>query len=146
MRRTKTITITDDGRDKGKMFLLTEMPALQAEKWATRALLALTKAGVDVPEDIARSGLAGIAALGLKMLGNLDFADAMVLMEEMFGCVKIIRDPKYPDLALAIISDDDIEEVWTRLLLRREVFELHVNFSLADIGSKSNLPTSAKQS
>ena len=52
-RRTKTYVIADENRDKGKMFLLTEMPALQAEKWAIRAFLALAKAGLVIPDDVA---------------------------------------------------------------------------------------------
>ena len=60
-RNTKSLTISAEGRDKGKTFLLTEMSAVRAEKWAARAVLALLKSGVELPEDAAQAGLAGIA-------------------------------------------------------------------------------------
>ena len=40
-RKVEYITIDQEGRDQGKTFKITEMPALKAEKWATRAFLAL---------------------------------------------------------------------------------------------------------
>ena len=33
-RKTQTYTIDSGGRDKGKTFLITEMPATKAEDWA----------------------------------------------------------------------------------------------------------------
>jgi hypothetical protein len=126
-RQTKTVNITAKGRDKGKAFLLTEMPAAKAEKWAARAFLALAKAGVDIPENIASAGLAGIASVGLKALGGMDFPDAELLLDEMWTCIQIIPDPSRPEVVRALI-EDDIEEVTTRLLLRKEVFTLHTSF------------------
>lgn len=150
MRKTATITITDDGRDKGKVFVLRELPASQAEKWAARAFLALSRSGVDIPENIANSGLAGIAVLGLKMLGGMTFADAEPLMDEMFRCIQIMPDPSRPEVIRPLIdrgSDgDDIEEISTRVRLRREVFQLHVDFSAADVRSSLTSEMSAQGS
>lgn len=129
-RKTLTVTIDAAGRDQGKAFFIREMPASQAELWAVRAFLALARSGVDVPEDIASSGLAGIASLGLKALTGLKFEEARDLMAEMFDCIQIIPDPSKPNVQRALI-EDDIEEVPTRLRLRKEVLELHVNFSTA---------------
>ncbi|MFL9904276.1 hypothetical protein PQR71_40165 [Paraburkholderia fungorum] len=126
-RKTLTITLDADGRDQGKVFLLREMPPSQAEKWAMRAFLALAKSGVQIPDDISSAGLAGIAALGLKALSGLSFEDAEPLMDEMFSCISIIPDPSRPNVVRALI-EDDIEEVSTRLRLRKEVFGLHTNF------------------
>ena len=50
-RKTKRVTITAEGRDKGKTFLITELPADQAERWAIRALLALIQSGAVISED-----------------------------------------------------------------------------------------------
>src|ERR1039458_767382 len=133
-RKTAEVLITDEGRDKGKVFVLTEMPAAQTEKWAMRALLALTKAGVEIPENIQGAGIAGIAVLGLKALGGMDFYDAEPLLDEMLQCVTIRPDPKNIAFTRALL-DDDIEEIKTRLQLRAEVCTLHVGFSLT--GSQS---------
>jgi len=130
-RREAIITIADDNRDKGKTFLITEMPASHVEWWATRALQALARSGVELPDNIADAGLAGIAVIGLKGLGNMSTIDTKELMDEMFACIEIRPDPMHhPDLKRKLI-ESDIEEITTRLRLRREVLELHLGFSLA---------------
>ena len=135
----KTITVTaQDGRDAGKAFLITEMPARQAEKWAARAFLALAKSGADVPDDLAASGIVGLATVGLKMFGGMSFADAEPLMDEMAQCWRLVPDPNRPDITRPLQPNgDDIEEVRTYLRLRRETLELHVGFKLADVRSRS---------
>ena len=127
-RKTATVTIEAEGRDLGKVFLLREMPASQAEKWAARAFLAMARSGIDIPDDLAGAGLAGIAAVGLKAIGGLGFAEAEPLMDEMFACIQIIPDPVRPAVVRALV-ESDTEEISTRLRLRKEVFGLHVDFS-----------------
>lgn len=126
-RKTATVLIEDAGRDQGKTFLIREMSAHRAERWATRALMALAKAGVQVPDDLAGAGLAGIAAIGMQALGSLSFADAEPLLDEMMACVSVVPSPN----VVRPLIEDDIEEVLTRLKLRVEVFNLHTGFSLA---------------
>lgn len=144
-RKTALVSISAEGRDHGKTFVLTEMPAHQAEKWAYRAILALTKTGLDIPDDVRRDGMAGIARLGLDALGRIRFNDrddpslsAESLLDEMFTCVRIRPSDNNPDF-LRNLVDNDIEEVATRVKLRGEVFSLHVGFSIADASSKLSL-------
>lgn len=127
-RKTSIVTVAAAGRDKGKQFLLTELPATRAEKWALRAFLALSKSGVEVPENIMAMGMAGIAMIGLKALPGLSFELAEPLLDEMMSCVVAIPDPKRPDITRPLI-EDDTEEISTILMLRREVLALHVDFS-----------------
>jgi hypothetical protein len=129
MRREKAVTITDTGRDQGKTFLIREMPASQAEKWAARAFLALAKSGVQLPEGIERAGFAGIATVGAMALAGVTFHEAEPLMDEMFRCVSF--SPAGGQYQGRPLIEDDIEEVATRLKLRIEVMELHTGFSLA---------------
>lgn len=140
-RKELTITITAEGRDQGKVFHLVEMPAMQAERWATRALLALAKSGVEIPEDIARSGLAGVASLGMKAFAGLNYYDAEPLLAEMLTCVSIIPDPSKPNVMRKDI-ESDIEEIATLIKLRAEVFSLHVAFSQLAITSQLTSMTS----
>lgn len=128
MRRTAVVTISAEGRDKGKRFKLTELPAKQAEKWATRAFLALSRGGIDIPEDIAESGLAGIALFGTKIFGSMRYEDAEPLLDEMMGCVEVMPDPGNPNTVTPLF-DSSIEEIATLLKLRTEVIKLHVDFS-----------------
>lgn len=129
-RKTITVTIDAAGRDQGKAFFIREMPASQAELWAAKAFLAMARSGIDVPDNVASAGLAGIASFGFRALAGMNFADARDLLAEMFACVQIIPDPSRPGVIRDLI-EDDIEEVATRLRLRKEVFGLHVDFSLA---------------
>lgn len=133
MRRTQIVNIAEEGRDFGKIFIITEMPASQAEKWATRALLALCKAGVDI-DGATTGGMAAFAVHGLQALSSIEFKDVEPLMDEMWACVKI--QPGTDPSVTRFLVEDDIEEVATRLRLRLEVFSLHTGFSLADAQSK----------
>lgn len=133
MRRTAEVVIEADGRDTGKKFLITEMPATQAEKWAIRLLLALAKSGADVPPEVLQLGMAGVAMMGIHGLAGLPYSEAEPLLDEMFKCVKIVM-PAMPDGRTLV--ENDIEEVATRIQLRGEVLALHVNFPLADLLSR----------
>ncbi|HET8700174.1 MAG TPA: hypothetical protein VFL97_00705 [Nitrococcus sp.] len=127
MRKTQTITIDAEGRDKGKVFKLTEMPAAQAERWAMRAFFALMNTGVNIPDGLEEAGLAGLASIGLQALGRVPYAQAEPLLAEMLDCVQIIPDPAKPNVVRKLF-DEDIEEVKTRLELRRAVWSLHTDF------------------
>jgi len=129
-RKSKIVTITNDGRDKGKKYQIMEMSALKAEKWAARAFLALAHAGVEVPDEVKGAGMAALAVVGLRALGNVSWGEAEPLLDEMMECVQFMPDTKHPGLVRELYNDD-IEEVVTLALLRSEVFELHTGFSLA---------------
>ena len=137
MRKTVDVRITDEGRDHGKTFMITEMPAAKAEKWAARALLALAKSGVDIG-DVEGAGMAGLAMKGFKALGSVDWDMAEPLMDEMLTCVAIKPDPSKPALTRPLF-EGDIEEVTTLVNLRVRIFNLHVNFSTPGVQSNSAL-------
>lgn len=141
MRKTLTITGTV-GRDAGKTYLLTEMSASRAEKLAARALLALTRAGVDIPDDLLELGFSALVALGLRQFGKLAYEDAEPLLDEMLGCVQFVPDVGKMMVTRPLI-EDDIEELATRLFLRSEVVALHVGFSIAAELSKLRQQTQA---
>src|SRR5690242_21778037 len=52
MRKTLRYTVAEEGRDKGKTYLLTEMSASQAEMWAARAFLAMANNGIEIPAQL----------------------------------------------------------------------------------------------
>ena len=138
-RKKTTVKIETEGRDKGKVFLLTEMPARQAEKWGARALLLAAQSGANVAN--VNAGMLGVVTMGLQaVLGGVRFSDVEPLLDEMLACVAIVPDPRHPEVTRPII-DDDLEEWATITRLRQEVLELHLGFSLAD--ALSNLRSSA---
>jgi len=128
MRKKLTVEIETDGRDQGKMFLITEMDADKAERWAIRLGFALMNAGVDIPDMDNIESMSDVARIGLGALARVPYEAAEPLIAEMMDCVKIIPDPNQPKVVRDLIAED-IEEVATRLFLKREVFKLHVNFS-----------------
>ena len=129
MRKEEDFTITAPGRDTGKVFHLKEMPALQAEKWATRALMLVAASGVDIGTVRATDGMRGLAILGLQaLMRGIPWALAEPLLDELLICVQI----KPSSGIVRPLTVDDIDEVPTYLQLRMEVLRLHVDFSQAD--------------
>ena len=129
-RKTLRMTMDQDNRDSGKTFVMTEMSAERAERWALRALLALSNAGMDIPEQASNASMAGIASVGVGMLARLDFDVAEPLLADMMSCV---RSDRGNGIVRDLIEGDcgDIEEVITRFQLRKAVLELHLGFSIA---------------
>lgn len=142
-KTAKTVIGEDGGRDRGKAFLITEMPASKAEKWATRALLLLSRSGIDFPAEMLGSGMAGIAVYGLRALPLLDFNEAEPLLDEMWDCIQIIPDPSHQNVTRPIL-EDDIEEIATRIKLRTEIFNLHVSFSQPAVQSNTTSGTTGQ--
>lgn len=123
MARIEKYITAQDGRDAGRVFQVTEMPAAQAEKFAFRLLLALANTGVDIGDVMASDGFAGIAAAGIGALGSLPYETLEPMLDEMFGCVKFVPSANAPARPLA---DGDIEEIKTRFMLRSEILKLHM--------------------
>lgn len=141
-RKEIDAVIQDDGRDKGKRFFIREMPAVQAEKLAMRALFAAARAGVDIPQDLMSGGMKTVAVMGVQALMLMNFYDAEPILDELMRCVQIKPDPRNL-IVVRPLNDDDIEEIKTIQTLRREVLQMHLGFSLADDPSKQGLTTSA---
>lgn len=126
-RKILTLKIEAAGRDAGKAFVITEMPARAAHSWATRALFAVMNAGIEIPDDLTTAGMAGIAAVGLQALGRVPSAVAEPLLNELLSCVDAMPDPGNPAITRRLI-DDDVEEVATLFRLQKAVLSLHVDF------------------
>lgn len=156
MRKTALVKITEGdpqtNRDFGKIFVIKEMAAVVAERWATRALLALARSGVQLPENAASAGWAVIAVMGFQALSHANFDDIQPLLDEMWQCVMIQPDHRHPDLIRHLMwsgadgEGADIEEIATMLKLRTEVFNLHAGFSLPGVGSTSSTSSTTSTS
>lgn len=122
MRKEIEVKI-DEGRDAGKVFKITEMPAFQMDRWATRALIALGK-----------SQKGGIAALGsmsiqdvLSAFAELDYEKTEPLLQELLECCSFVKDGTYIPLKRDMV--DSIVEEWATLFkLRMEALKLNVGF------------------
>lgn len=133
MRNTAIVTVEATNRDQGKRFHVREMPAIRAEDWAIRAVLALAHGRSDIPdrEQIASMGWKVLAAMGIEALQDLRHDEVKPLLDEMLECVQIMPDPKNAAVVRPLVLNsenwegDDVEEVSTLWLLRQKVFEVH---------------------
>lgn len=113
------------GRDHGKVFILTEMPATAAERWATHATALLAKANAtDVPESGGMATLAALPKNGLPALQALQDPS----LDAWWDCVAYQHAPN--QMPQKIIHGDgcQIEEIGTITKLRMKVLELHLGF------------------
>lgn len=138
-RKQISLTIGAEGRDKGKVFILTELSAYDAEEWAGRALFSLMNAGVEIPDNISEAGLAGVAAMGMKAIANLPFDSAKPLLDKMMDCVQIQPSPN----VTRELMSGDIEEVATLFTLRKKILGLHLDFFTAAAPSISGSKSTA---
>lgn len=138
----QTISGNRPSRDAGKYYLLTEMTAAKAEKWAARAFMTLSRSGVDVPPGIASLGIIGVFMVSFQAFRYASFVEIEPLMDEMMGCIQALPDPGNALKSRPLI-DTDTEEIETRWELRREILELHAGFTIAELASM--LADSAKK-
>jgi hypothetical protein len=126
MRRTKDVTIKAQGRDHGKTFLLTEMPAEEGEFWATRAL-ELLETELDKKSEKSEGGMAALANAAASRAGiNIARRLQDPSLDGMWKYVQF--QPKDKEAPAQKLRDDHIEEWETRLDLRVAFFRLHVGF------------------
>jgi hypothetical protein len=139
--RTRTVTVQSTSpryRDNGKMFLITEKTAMQAELFAVKVLNVLASSGVELNGDAMSMGLRGLAQHGVQALGRLPIDLVEDIFSEMMACVQIIPDFKtLPEMSRKL-SENDIQEVPSLMLLKIEVFELHTGFFEPVVSSSSS--------
>lgn len=122
-RKTRVFTVNDEkSRDNGRSYLITEMPADAAEWWAIRALQAILTTDAEIEFD---TPFAQLARQGLAAFAKIEPEKSRPLLDEMFQCVRV-KLPGSNDSREML--GNDIEEVKTRVLLRREIFALYFDF------------------
>ena len=128
----------DSGRDAGKTFLITEMPLLQADRWAQQALFALARSGIETQQFDEDEGMLGMAKVALNAISHIDPLVSNELMNELLTCVQIVPSG---GVARDLIFDDDsgdIEDVKTLFMLRKEALLIHLDFLTAGSSPDTN--------
>lgn len=115
------------GRDHGKVFIVTEMPAVQAERWATQALSLIVAAGQTMPRGAEGAGMAGLAAAPLASLPVVKALQDSSL-DAWWDCVRYQHDPRHPLQEIFRGEACQIEEIATVTFLRVKVLEMHTGF------------------
>lgn len=136
-RHTALFTETDEGRDHGKVFFLTEMSATQAEEWATRVLFALMATNIELPPGFQHLGIAGVAEVGMNAIGKIPYAEAAPLLAMMMEGIEFVPKPTTnPNVKRSLVREGinpDIEEVMTAVHLKREFWKLNMGFFVAAV-------------
>lgn len=129
MRRINRVVIDAEGRDKGKVFVITEMPAMDAEFWAGRLITMLMAGNANVPSGFFERGMEAAAAwIAVHGIGGIDWGIAKPLLDEMMACVTVQPDPSR-NITRGLVTND-IEEIKTLLTLREAWFDTHLGFSV----------------
>lgn len=121
MRKEVEIKI-EAGRDAGKVFKVEEMPAVQMDRWITRALCMLGRSG---------SGLSMIGGMTMEDLlsafSKLDFKDSEPLLDELLACCSFKKDGTLVKMTGSMV--DSVVEDWTTIFkLRIEALKLNLGF------------------
>ena len=121
MRKEVEIKI-EAGRDAGKVFKVEEMPAVQMDRWITRALCMLGRSG---------SGLSMIGGMTMEGLlsavSKLDFKDSEPLLDELLACCSFKKDGTLVKMTGSMV--DSVVEDWTTIFkLRIEALKLNLGF------------------
>ena len=129
-RKRVRVTIDAEGRDKDKRFLITEKPAMEAERWFMRVLAYLARVGISTTTMMSMTGMASMP--GFNPTQMFAWVDDAGLMDEVMACIQCWPQdaPKARPLTWSA-TGPDIEEPATLLRLKMEVFALHVGFSSA---------------
>lgn len=138
--KAKVVPIVADNRDRGKLYLITEMDAFRAEKWGWRAMFAIAK-HVDIPADVIALGMQGLRRVGMQAFFKADWYDTEPLLDELLSCASFVPDPAKinanpelpPSTPTSVGLDGHVQEPTTLFTLRLEAFDLHTGFSTAGV-------------
>lgn len=138
MRKEQTVLLEDDGREL--MFKITQMSAVQQERWINRLLLMLAGSGnLDNALDALQSNVkAGEYGNIIRLLGALKYEDAEPLYDELLECCAHIPDRNNTRYATKLTrgnADSIIGDFKTLYKLRIEALKLNFGFFAA--GEKS---------
>ena len=137
MRNQVKYTVSIKGRDEGKTYLITEFSADKGERFAAKVFFAILNAGIKLPENIEKTAMENIALIGFDAicaaLSKVRYEDVEPIFNEMMEGIEFIPDITRLELSRKLLPDD-IEEISTRLMLRKEVWKINTSFFEAVTG------------
>lgn len=129
-RKTERVTISDPGRDNGRVFVLTEMDSWNALILTSKIAHALSVSGINVPE-IAKSP-EGLAEAGIRLMTFIAPAVATPIMEELRECITVLPPKGKPGaMPQPLIPENQPHEIKTWFTLLTRLYYLHLGFSPA---------------
>ncbi|ENF3463380.1 hypothetical protein SM871_004427 [Yersinia enterocolitica] len=127
-RKQITYTVEDEGRDKGKEFIITEMSAWDAEELSEEIYRAMGHGEFNsLPADVVAMGVAGLATVGVSVLAAAPASVSRPISDRILSTVEIVITNEGKDITRSI-KPLDFEEISTIRTLKDKVFELNFGF------------------
>ena len=128
-RKELTVVCPLEGRDNGTVFHIKEMSASDAEDWGGQVGWLILQFATPSKTPMS-PGMAGVAENMDAVVGpqpRIPYSEIRPLLDRLMACVTIGPDKARPDW-FRPLAEEDIQEFDTRVWLKREVLNLHVNF------------------
>ncbi|HEI6738486.1 TPA: hypothetical protein SJ142_003014 [Yersinia enterocolitica] len=127
-RKQITFIVEDEGRDKGKEFIITEMSAWDAEELSEEIYRAMGHGEFNsLPADVVSMGVAGLATVGVSVLAAAPASVSRPISDRILSTVEIVITNEGKDITRSI-KPIDFEEISTIRTLKDKVFELNFGF------------------
>ena len=128
-RKEIPFTVTDEGRDKGKEFIITEMSAWDADELAQDIFRAMGDSNyTGIPADVIAMGCAGLATVGLSVLSASSPDVSRTLRERLMSTVQIVITHEGKTQMRKVNGSIDFEEVHTIRQVMDQVFKVNFDF------------------
>lgn len=128
-RKEIPFIVEEDGRDKGKEFLITEMSAWDADSLAQDIFRAMGDSNYSsIPADVIAMGCAGLATVGLSVISASSPEVARQLRDRLMSTVDIIITNDGQCQQRKVNGSLDFEEVSTIRSLLDKVFQVNFDF------------------
>lgn len=128
-RKEIPFIVEEEGRDKGKEFLITEMSAWDADSLAQDIFRAMGDSNYSsIPADVIAMGCAGLATVGLSVISASSPEVARQLRDRLMSTVDIVITNNGERQQRKVNGSLDFEEVSTIRSLLDKVFQVNFDF------------------
>lgn len=128
-RKEIPFIVEEEGRDKGKEFLITEMSAWDADSLAQDIFRAMGDSNYSsIPADVIAMGCAGLATVGLSVISASSPEVARQLRDRLMSTVDIVITNDGQRQQRKVNGALDFEEVSTIRSLLDKVFQVNFDF------------------
>lgn len=128
-RKEIPFIVEEEGRDKGKEFIITEMSAWDADTLSQDLFRAMGDSNyTGIPADVIAMGCAGLATIGLSVLSASSPAIATMLRDKLMATVEIVITAEGQRNQRKVNGTIDFEEVSTIRAVMDKVFQTNFDF------------------
>lgn len=128
-RKEIPFIVEEEGRDKGKEFVITEMSAWDADSLAQDIFRAMGESNyTGIPADVIAMGCAGLATVGLSVISASSPEVAHKLRDRLMATVEVVITHDGNRNRRKVNGSIDFEEVSTIRTVLDKVFQTNFDF------------------